>query len=214
VAKAKFATVRDAPISASKPIVADDIGRKQAIEISHSGQGRGYFSASVRYVQGDDQATAANAGFSLKRRYAVLRDKRWQPLESPMTIKRGELVRVELTVNTPAARSFVVVDDPLPGGLEPVNPDLATASGLAAEDAEPPGSASPYPFYHRELRFEAARWFADYLSAGTYQLYWIGQAVATGEFAVPVPHVEAMYDPDIFGNDVPARLIVEEASTP
>ncbi|WP_293368286.1 alpha-2-macroglobulin family protein [Nevskia sp.] len=211
LAKAKFATVRDAPIAGSKPIVTEDIGRKQAIEISHAGQGRGYFAASVRYVQADDQAKAANAGFSLKRRYEVFRDKTWQPLESPMTIKRGELVRVELTINTPAARSFVVVDDPLPGGLEPVNPDLATASGLAAEDAEPPGSASPYPFYHRELRFEAARWFADTLSAGTYKLYWVGQAVATGAFAVPVPHVEAMYDPDIFGNDVPARLIVEES---
>ena len=212
--KAQFKSVRDAPVTAARPIVAADIGRKQALDIRHSGQGRGYFAASVRYVQADDQASAANAGFSIKRRYAVFRDKAWQPLESPMTIRRGELVRVELTINAPAARSFVVVDDPLPGGLEPVNPDLATASGLAAEDAEPPGSASPYPFYYRELRFDAARWFADALAAGTYKLYWVGQAVATGNFAVPVPHVEAMYDPDIFGNDLPARLIVEEPQAP
>ena len=56
--------------------------------------------------------------------------------------------------------------------------------------------------------------FVDALAAGTYQLYWVGQAVATGNFAVPVPHVEAMYDPDIFGNDLPARLIVEEPQAP
>jgi uncharacterized protein YfaS (alpha-2-macroglobulin family) len=120
-------------------------------------------------------------------------------------------VRVSLTLDTPVARQHLVVDDPLPGGLEPLNPDLATASGLAAEDAEPPGSAYPYPFQHRELRFDAARWFADEAPAGRHRLHWIGQAVAVGEFAVPATHAEAMYDPDVFGNDVPARLVVAES---
>ncbi|MCX7069769.1 MAG: MG2 domain-containing protein [Gammaproteobacteria bacterium] len=212
--KAAFTTPRDAPVTATRPIVAADIGRDSALELRHTGQGRGYFTARVRYVESDEQARAAQAGFSLKRQYAVYRDKTWQPLAAPMTIRRGDLVRVELTVSTPVARRQVVVDDPLPGGLEPVNPDLATASGLAAEDIEPPGSASPYPFYHRELRFEAARWFADELAAGSYRLYWVGQAVASGRFTVPVPHVEAMYDPDVFGSDLPAQLTIDEAGPP
>ena len=77
----------------------------------------------MRYVESDEQARAAQAGFSLKRQYAVYRDKAWLPLAAPMAIRRGDLVRVELIVSTPAARRQVVVDDPLPGGLEPVNPD-------------------------------------------------------------------------------------------
>ncbi|WP_295687472.1 alpha-2-macroglobulin family protein, partial [uncultured Nevskia sp.] len=213
-ATAKFSTPRDAAVAAAKPIKAEDIGKRRELEIRHAGEGRGYWAANVRYVQADDQASAANAGISLKRNYAVKRDGQWQALTSPMTIRRGELVRIELLLNTPVARSFVVVDDPVPGGLEPVNPDLAVSSGLDAAEAEPPGSASPYPFYHRELRFEAARWFADGVEAGSHRLYWVGQAVATGEFAVQAPHAEAMYDPDIFGNEVPARLIVEEAAKP
>jgi len=212
--KAAFTTPRDAPVTATRPIVAADIGRDSTLELRHTGQGRGYFTARVRYVESDEQARAAQAGFSLKRQYAVYRDKAWQPLAAPMAIRRGDLVRVELIVSTPAARRQVVVDDPLPGGLEPVNPDLATASGLAAEDTEPPGSASPYPFYHRELRFDAARWFADELAAGSYRLYWVGQAVASGRFTVPAPHVEAMYDPDVFGNDLPAQLTIDEAGPP
>ena len=43
-------------------------------------------------------------------------------------ITRGEVVRVDLYLDLPAARNFVVVDDPVPGGLEPVNRNLATAS--------------------------------------------------------------------------------------
>ena len=41
-----------------------------------------------------------------------------------MRIKRGELVRVDLFVSLPTPRHFVVVDDPVPGGLEPVNRDF------------------------------------------------------------------------------------------
>jgi uncharacterized protein YfaS (alpha-2-macroglobulin family) len=214
---AQFKSLRDRPVTESHPIVAADIGQRRELSISHEGQGRAYYAARLSYVEKDENAQAANAGLTLKRSYSVKRDGQWvelggQPLASPMHIKRGELVRVELTLSAPAERYFVVVDDPLPGGLEPVNPDLATASGLAAEEAEPPGAAYPYPFYHRELRFEAARWFADRVPPGDYRLYWIGQAVAVGEFALPAPHAEQMYDPDVFGNDVPGRLLVEEAA--
>ncbi len=208
--EAKFAALRDAPITVAHPIVAADIGRKQTLSIAHEGQGRGYFAARVSYVEKDENAKAVNAGLSLRRSYSVKRDGKWQLLTSPMHIRRGELVRVELTLSSPSTRYFVVVDDPVPGGLEPVNPDLATASGLAAEEASPPGIGYPYPFYHRELRFEAARYFADTVGSGTYKLYWIGQAVATGRFAVPAAHAEEMYDPDVFGNDLSGRLVVEE----
>lgn len=211
---ARFKALRDPQAVLSHPIVAADIGKQQSLDIRHEGQGRGYFAARVSYVERDENARATNAGLTLKRRYAVRRNGAWVPLQSPMTITRGETVRIELTMTTPSDRSFIVVDDPVPGGLEPLNPDLATSSGLDAEDASPPGSGDPYPFYHRELRFEAARWFADHVEAGSYTLYWIGQAVSTGTFAVTAPHAEAMYDPDVFGNDVPARLVVVEAATP
>jgi uncharacterized protein YfaS (alpha-2-macroglobulin family) len=207
---AKFTALRDPPVTLSHPIVAADIGKSQDLTITHQGQGRGYFAATVSYVEKDENATATNAGLQLKRSYAVKRGGQWIDLTSPMTIKRGELVRITLTLNAPTERYFVVVDDPVPGGLEPLNPDLATSSGLAEEEASPPGSAYPYPFYHRELRFEAARFFADEVEQGTHVLTWIGQAVAVGTFAVSAPHAEQMYDPDIFGNDVPARLVVEE----
>ena len=212
---ARFSALRDPPVTLTHPIVEADIGEKRDLTLTHEGQGRGYFAATVRYVEKDEDAAAANAGLQLKRRFAVKREGKWVDLVGnaggPMTIRRGELVRVTLTLNAPSERYFVVVDDPVPGGLEPLSPDLATSSGLAAEEASPPGGAYPYPFYHRELRFDSARFFADAVAQGTHVLTWIGQAVAVGRFTVPAPHAEQMYDPDIFGNDVPATLVVEEA---
>ena len=44
------------------------------------------------------------------------------------------MVRVDIFLSLPAAGNFVVVDDPIPGGLEPVNRDLATASMIDAAE--------------------------------------------------------------------------------
>jgi hypothetical protein len=60
--------------------------------------------------------------------YAVERNGDFVILYSPMKIKRGELVMIDLFVSIPVARNFVVVNDPVPRGLEPVNSDLATSS--------------------------------------------------------------------------------------
>jgi len=128
-----------------------------------------------------------------------------------------------LYVRTPVARHFVAVDDPVPGGLEPVNRDLSTASGVDADAAEfeaAGGSfwfkygdwsyfgASMWNFYHRELRHEAARFYADYLAAGNYHLSYAAQAISEGSFSAPATRAEEMYEPDVYGRGLPGRLIV------
>ena len=63
-----------------------------------------------------------NAGIEIKREYSVQREGKWQIIDSPMELSKGELVRVDLFVSTTTARHFVVIDDPVPGGLETVKP--------------------------------------------------------------------------------------------
>ena len=138
-----------------------------------------------------------------------------------MQLEKGELVRVDVFVSTPTARQFVVIDDPIPGGLEPVNRDLATASTVDAEHSPAPGSQwfsqsnwTPYGrygrgFYHKELRHDSARFYSDYLPLGDYHLSYTAQAIAGGTFSVMPLKVEEMYDPDVYGLGLPATLNVE-----
>jgi uncharacterized protein YfaS (alpha-2-macroglobulin family) len=49
------------------------------------------------------------------------------------------------------------------------------------------------------------------LPTGNYHLSYVAQAVAPGEFTVMPTHVEEMYEPEVFGNSVPAILKVERA---
>ncbi len=180
-----------------------------SLKISGEGQGRAYVTTMLRYATPVPTAPLS-AGLAVTRRYSVQRSGQWQALEGEvLNVKRGELVKAELVVDVPAWATYLVVDDPVPAGFEPLNPDLATASGIGAEAMAEASPAYPYPFYHRELRFDAVRFYADEVTEGRYQLAWIGQAVATGEFAATETHVERMYDPDVFGNGVATRFRIE-----
>ena len=142
-----------------------------------------------------------------------------------MEIKRGELVRVDIFLSLPTVRNFVVVDDPVPGGLEPVSRDLATTSVVDAEKGSFKAAGgswwfqfsdwqsynvSRWCFYHKELRHDSVRFYSDYLPAGNYHLSYTAQAIAVGEFVEMPVHAEEMYDPDVFGKGIPGTLRVSE----
>ena len=134
-------------------------------------------------------------------------------------------MRVDLYLTVPTARNFVVVDDPVPGGLEPVNRDLATASQVDADKGNKylHGEGSLWwrfddwreyglyywSFYHKELRHAAARFYSQYLPEGRYHLSYTAQAIAPGEFVVMPTHAEELYDPDVFGQGIPGTLQVD-----
>ncbi len=210
----RFRDMRDKPVELSRPIQANDPGRKTAVTIEREGEGRLYYSAGMIYAPVKPNTEPINAGIDIKREYAVERNGEWILLKSPMEIKRGELVRVDLFVSIPAARNFLVINDPVPGGLEPVNSDLATSSIVDAQKGEykPAGGSwwfhygdwsyygiSRWSFYHRELRHHAAIFYSEYLAPGNYHLLYTAQAIASGEFTVMPAHAEEMYDPDVFG---------------
>jgi uncharacterized protein YfaS (alpha-2-macroglobulin family) len=221
---AHFSAFRDAPALLSRPNGAGDAGRKSTLHIARQGAGRLYYATRLTYSLNDRAAREMNAGIEVHREYSVQRNGRWTLLASPLTVKRGELVRVDLYLSLAAARHFVVVDDPVPGGLEPVNRDLATASTVDADATEFQAAGgsfwfkyadwseygiSLWSFYHRELRHEAARFYSDYLPAGHYHLSYGAQAMAEGEFSASPSKAEEMYDPDVYGKSLAAQVTVD-----
>lgn len=221
--RTQFSDLRDDPVEFQRPIEAGDPGRAATITLERQGRGRLYYSARLRYAPQTLKTEPINAGIEIHREYSLERDGKWELLTGSMQLKRGDLVRVDLFVSLPTARNFVVVDDPVPGGLEPVNRDLATASTVDADKGafQAAGGSwwfrysgwssyglSRWSFYHQELRHNAARFYSEYLPAGNYHLSYTGQAIAPGEFVVLPVRAEEMYDPDVFGQGVPGMLTV------
>jgi alpha-2-macroglobulin len=223
IGSAKFNEFRDPPAVVSRPNGAADAGRKATLHITRQGTGRLYYATRLSYSLTDQAAKETNAGIEVHREYSAQRDGHWQLLGSPLKVKRGELVRVDVYLSLPAARHFVVVDDPVPGGLEPVNRELATASTVDADATEFQAAGGSlwfkysdwseygialWSFYHRELTHEAARFYADYLPAGHYHLSYGAQAMADGQFSAAPTKAEEMYDPDVYGKGLPAQVTV------
>ena len=222
--KTSFAHVKNMGQVMRRDMLPEDPGRKQTMTITKEGPGRIYFSPRMTFEPGDEKAEPVNAGIEIRKEVCVERDKKWVKLERPMMLKRGELVRVDLFLSLPSARHFVVVDDAVPGGLEPVNRDLATSSRFDADKGSYKAAggsiwfkysdwreynASLWSFYHRELRHDSVRFYSDYLPPGRYHLSYTAQAIAEGEFAMMPVKAEEMYDPDVFGKGLPGMMVID-----
>lgn len=226
IGETSFKGFRDKAAEMERPLNKKDPGKTGTVTIDIKGSGRVYYATRLSYSPLEFAAKPINSGIEVHREYSVERENRWILLKNPMQIKTGELVRVDLFVRLPAARNFVVVDDPVPGGLEPVNRDLATASAVDSRkgDFKAAGGSfwfsygdwhdygySHWSFYHKELRHHAVRFYSEYLPAGNYHLSYVAQAVAPGDFTVIPLHAEEMYNPDVYGKSMPASLKVEKA---
>lgn len=223
--EAKFTGFQEPPQVFDSAITDGDAGRKAKLRVERSGIGRLYYFTRLFFSPKILKRDPINAGIEIHKEVYVERDGKWTLLASPMQIQRGDLLRVDLFLSLPAARSFVVVNDPIPGGLEPVNRDLATASRVDAdkESTDYPSdsfyfrysdwryfSFSFYGFYHRELRHDSARFYSEYLHPGRYHLSYVAQAIAPGTFQMLPARAEEMYDPDVFGQVAPSVLEVRD----
>lgn len=227
--KTSFDDLRDDPVTLEKPMTAENVGQKAEVQIERKGDGRLYHVTRLRYAPKSDFSKPVNAGMEVKREFSVERDGKWILLKEKDSIARGELVRVDLYLSVPAARNFVVINDPLPGGLETVNKDLATASGVDTDKGtfEAAGgswffkfsdwqgfNASRWSFYHKEMRHDQVRFYADYLPPGNYHLSYTAQAIAEGTFTRMPTLAEEMYDPDVYGKSVMGELDVTTPAVP
>jgi alpha-2-macroglobulin len=122
---------------------------------------------------------------------------------------------VRLSLEAPTRRYHVALVDPLPAGLEALNPALANTGALPpapdfSELSSPRGWYWWGPWYeHQNLRDERAEAFTTLLWEGVYTYSYIARATTPGSFVVPPAKAEEMYSPEIFGRTGTDRVTVE-----
>jgi len=218
----RFEGFKAPPAQKQIPIDERWIGKEGAVRLARKGAGRAYYTARLRLVPEAVRPDAVNAGLKVERRYFIKgADGTWQPAGDTVTARRGDLLRVSLTVSAPATRTQVALADSLPAGFEPLNTALASTSRVDAADE---GVDNDFywldggwweryfsgGFYHRDMRLAGPHYFADFLESGEYRIDYIAQAIATGEFRAAPAVVEEMYTPEVYGKSRPARFIVED----
>ncbi len=190
-------------------------GGTQDLILSKDGPGRLYYRLGLRYAPTDLKLDPLEMGFVVQRRYEALDDPADVRLDEngAWHIRAGARVRVRLTMTTDNRRYHVALADPLPAGLEIVNPALAV-SGSVPQD--PGGPDFRYGWWwwwtwyeHQNLRDERAEAFTPLLWEGVYEYSYIARATTPGTFVVPPAKAEEMYSPEVFGRSGSAVVIVK-----
>ena len=177
------------------------------IVLSKDGSGRLYYRLGLRYAPADLSLAPRDEGFVVDRSYEATGDPDDVTRESDGTwhIKPGATVRVRLTLVADSQRTNMALVDPLPAGLEVVNPALAAAPRTPPE--EPKEDRDPIVlswfratwFDHQNLRDDRVEAYSSYLPAGTYEYSYVARATTLGTFVTPPTKAEEIYAPEVFG---------------
>ena len=186
----------------------------QDLILSKDGDGRLYYRLGLSYAPTDLSLEPLEAGFAVQRAYKGLDDPEdvRQDEDGVWHVKAGARVRVRLTVVAPTRRYHVALVDPLPAGLEPLNPALAVTASVPEDPSETPTRWWWWWrrwYEHQNLRDERAEAFASLLWDGIYTYTYVATATTPGDFVVPPAKAEEMYSPEVFGRTGTDRMIIE-----
>jgi uncharacterized protein YfaS (alpha-2-macroglobulin family) len=190
-------------------------GGTQDLILSKEGAGRLYYRLGLRYAPTDLWLDPIDMGFVVQREYEAVDnpDDVSRDEDGVWHVKAGARVRVRLTMVADSRRYHVALVDPLPAGLEIVNPALAV-TGSVPQD--PNSSEYRYGWWwwgtwyeHQNLRDERAEAFTSLLWDGVYNYTYITRATTPGTFVVPPAKAEEMYSPEVFGRSASDWVSVE-----
>ncbi|MBM3890881.1 MAG: hypothetical protein FJ388_17360, partial [Verrucomicrobia bacterium] len=133
---------------------------------------------------------AADNGLKVRRRYL---DEQGKPLPS-LSVRSGQLVQVELSIEGSAGSKNVVIEDLLPAGLEIENPRLQTTARKEAAERREKSEEPPFVDEREEVRDDRLVLLGRITSAVTGRFVYLARAVTPGAFAVPPVRAECMYD--------------------
>lgn len=190
-------------------------GGTQNFIISKEGPGRLYYRLGLRYAPTDLNLKPLDMGFVVQRRYEAVDNPEdvSQDSNGVWHIKAGARVKVHLNMVADNRRYHVALVDPLPAGLEIVNPALAVSQS-APQDPNSPSYKYGWWWWgtwyeHQNLRDERAEAFTPLLWDGVYEYSYIARATTPGTFIVPPAKAEEMYSPEVFGRSASDWVIVK-----
>lgn len=178
---------------------------QQNVVLQKTGAGRMYYRVGLKYAPHDTMQRPLDAGFKVSRRYEAVDhpDDVKKVSETEWSIRAGARVKITVRMVVPATRYHVALVDPLPAGLEILNPVLVTTGALPDGRLYAERNWSSWIrfrwFEHENLKADRAEAFKSYLYSGVYQYSYYARATTPGTFFALPPKAEEMYFPETFG---------------
>jgi len=172
------------------------------------GQGALFYTAHLTVYRPVEDIAATSRGMTVSREYFHY-DGACGSLEKPCepapSAHTGDALLARLTVTVPSDEYYVVVEDPFPAGMEPIDGSLLTAPTGMPPEMLPQAQTDRvgwrwWVFTRAEMRDDRLVLFADHLPAGTYQYTYLLNAALAGEYRVLPTRAWAFYFPEVYGH--------------
>ncbi|KAF0101566.1 MAG: hypothetical protein FD187_1882 [bacterium] len=159
-----------------------------SLRLKHEGAGEPYASVSV--------LAAAPLVAPLQRGYSISREIVPIDQKTPGKWRKGDVLRVRLTVDARDDMGWVVVEDPVPAGASILGTGRQRDSAILTGGEQERGNA--WPAWQERL-FDTYRAYYEYVPRGRFSLEYTLRLNSEGAFRLPPTRVEAMYAPELFG---------------
>lgn len=183
----------------NKKLGLENLLTNNVLEINHQDSGSLYYTVNVKNYVSADQISKKDNGLNISRRYLNLKD---EPISE---FKIGDIVQVELKIESSKRLDYVIIEDMLPSGFDPIN------ERLRKNDRE--GYDDYYGYYDEcydcyidsniDFRDEKVSIFRRYLNFGGYRTWepaivkYRARVARLGTYSAPAPRIEPMYDPEL-----------------
>lgn len=171
-------------------------GKDITIEIG--GVGTAYYYWTSGGVSASGKVEEKDNGLEARRSFL---DAAGKPIDLTK-LKQGDVVIVDITLESALSCKNVVLADLLPAGLEVENPRLVSSdtSDLSEKDMINPQKI--------DIRDDRVLIFTDVLLTGHYR--YVARAVTPGRFKLPAVNAESMYDPSIVSVNGSGEIVIAE----
>jgi uncharacterized protein YfaS (alpha-2-macroglobulin family) len=190
---------------------------KHRLEVKRKGKGPVYFNAYLNTFTLEDFITRAGLEVKVNRKYYKLTriDKKVKvsgargqaadqkvekyqrtELENLATLKSGDLVEIELEIDSKNDYEYLIFEDPKAAGFEP----MLVRSGYNPNDM---GA-------YMELRDDRVCFFVRQLPRGKHSISYKMRAEIPGKFSALPTRAFAMYAPELRGNSDEIKIRIED----
>ena len=167
----------------------------QAMQVVHQGQGRPWVTISSQAAV--PLKAPLNAGYRITREVMPVSQSQ------PGAWRRGDVLRVKLTVDAQTDMGWVALLDPIPAGATILGTGLGGDSALLGGDEKRKGWVWPA---YEERTHDSFRAYYRFVPKGQFSVEYTLRLNNEGRFNLPPARVEAMYAPELFG-EIPVPLV-------
>jgi uncharacterized protein YfaS (alpha-2-macroglobulin family) len=165
----------------------------QPLEVSHSGSGKPW--ATIQSLAAIPLKQPLFTGYKVTKTV------------TPNAFKKGQVVRVHLDLESQSDMTWVVLNDPIPAGATILGSGLGNDSSLQTQGEKREGWVWPV---FEERAQDAFRAYYAYVPKGKWTVEYTVRLNESGTMQLPATHVEAMYAPEMFGDNPNPPMVIQE----